>query len=307
MLAAPARLKEKASSLLNRFLLAEVVNLVQTSLSLDEHLHRLIALAATTLDAARGTIFLYDAEHDELFSREAIAGEIEEIRIPRSTGVAGAVFNSGKPAIVDDPYSDPRFNPSIDQKTGFRTESLISVPLRDRGGAVMGIIEVLNKRKEQFDQIDIVLLQAIADQAATALANSRDFDEQRREHLQDRMLFETTEEISIELDLDRLLGKIVKSAAALMNAERATLFVHDPATNELWSRVTTGGKVDEIRIPSTIGIAGASFTTALAITVPDAYSDPRFNPSIDSHTGFQTRSLLCVPIVDRHGGARGDQ
>lgn len=115
VLAAPTKLKKKASDLLNRFLLAEVVNLVQSSLSLDEHLHRLIALAAATLNAERGTIFLYDAEHDELFSRETVATEIEEIRIPRSTGIAGAVFNLAQPAIVHDAYSDSRFNPSASE------------------------------------------------------------------------------------------------------------------------------------------------------------------------------------------------
>jgi len=305
LLAAPTKSAGKASDLLNRFLLAEVVSGVQRSLSLNELLHQLVTLAAATLNAERATIFLYDIEHDELFARVAQAKDIDEIRIPRSSGIAGAVFDSGQSIVAHDPYSDPRFNASVDQRTGFRTESLICAPLRYREGAAIGAIEVLNKHADRFDSVDLVLLQAIADQAASALAYALALDEQRRERLQDQKLFEMTEAITVELDLDRLLTKIVETSADLADAERSTLFVHDSVTDELWSRVAVGGSVDEIRFPSTTGVAGASFTTAKVVSVPEAYSDPRFNPAIDARTGFQTRSLLCVPIIDRRGVATG--
>lgn len=298
-LRSPTRSRRRASALLSRFLLAEVVNSVLISLSLDELLQRLMELAASRLDAERGTIFLHDQANDELFSRIALGSEIAEIRIPRRTGIAGAVFASGEPAIVHDAYADDRFNPTVDGRTGFRTKSLICVPLRDRTDAVIGVVEILNKRSRRFDRIDLVLLQAIADQAATALQHAQAIDQQRREYQQGEKLIELAEAMAVELDLDRLLAKVVDSAVQLLGAERSSLFVHDPIADELWSRATGGEGVDEIRIPSAAGIAGASFTTAKPINVPDAYADPRFDASIDSRTGFRTRNILCVPIVDQ--------
>jgi len=293
----PARSRRKASALLSRFLLAEVVNSVLTALSLDELLERLISLAAARLDAERGTIFLYDGTSDELYSRIALGSEIAEIRIPQRSGIAGAVFQSREPAIVHDAYADPRFNPAVDQRTGFRTKSVICVPLRDAGKAI-GVVEILNKRAHRFDRIDQVLLQAIADQAASALQHAQAFEEQRREFQQGQKLVELAEAMAVELDLDRLLTKIVDSAVQLLGAERSSLFMHDPVTGELWSRAVAGGQVEEIRIASAAGIVGACFTAARPIVVPDAYADPRFDPRIDARTGFRTRSLLCVPIID---------
>ena len=88
----------------------------------------------------------------------------------------------------------------------------------------------------------------------------------------------------------------------LLEGERASLFVHDPASGDLLSRVTAGGSVDEIRIPANLGVAGATFTTGGTINLRDARADARFNPEFDSLTGFTTRSLISAP-VRAQGGA----
>ena len=289
------------SDLLGRFLLAEVVNGALGSLALDELLQRLVALAADTLDAERATIFLLDAVGDELFSRVVQGGEIGEIRIPRRSGIAGAVLASGSSEIVDDAYADSRFNPSVDEHSGYRTHSLVCAPLARQEGDVIGVIEVLNKRQGPFDGADLMLLEAIAQQAVAALAHAQAFAAERHERLQDQQLLKFAEAISVELDLDQLLARIVAASAELLEAERASLFVHDPVKGELWSRVTAGERVAEIRFPDDTGIAGAAFASGASIAVNDAYADPRFNPAIDARTGFVTRSLLAVPVVDPGG------
>ncbi len=297
----PQRSEKRASDLLSRFLLAEVVNRTLGSLSLDELLHRLVALAAETLNAERGTIFLLDAERDELYSRVAQGDGIGEIRIPRTAGIAGVVFASGRSEIVDDAYGDPRFDASVDRYTGYHTRSLVCAPLRRDDGSVIGTFEVLNTRHRKFDGADLLLLEAIASQAAATLDHARAFEHERRERAQDRRLLEMTEAVSVELDLDRLLGKIVAAASELLDAERASLFVHDPEAGELFTRVTSGGAVDEIRIADDAGIAGATFRAPGSITVGDAYADPRFDRLTDIRTGFKTASLLSVPVLDQAG------
>jgi adenylate cyclase len=304
-LAGPARLRARAGDLLSRFLLAEVVNGVLGAASLDALLERLVALASATLDAERGTVFLLDAESDELFARVALGGETAEIRIPRTTGIAGAVFASGRPEIVDDAYADPRFNPSVDRHTGYHTRSLVCTALvRDEGG-IIGTFEVLNKRSGRFDRVDLALLQAIGAQAATALDQARLMEAQQQERSRDMRLQELTRTFATELEFDRLLEAIVDTAPLILDAERATLFIYDPAAGELTSRITAGGQVETIRIPSTVGLAGASFTARQPLNVARASADPRFYPGVDQHSGFHTHDVLCMPIIDKDGTADG--
>jgi hypothetical protein len=91
------------------------------------------------------------------------------------------------------------------------------------------------------------------------------------------------------------------------DAERreATIFLHDPKTGTLFSRVSAGSAISEIRFPSHLGIAGAVFTSGESMNIPYAYADLRFNPSFDRQTGFFTRSILCVPIVNKDGRVIG--
>ena len=292
---------ERSGDLLRRFLLTEVVNGVLRSLSFDDLLGRLLELASTTLAAERSSIFLHDSDTDELFAYVAQGDSLAEIRIPRTTGIAGAVFESGKGAIVPDAYLDPRFNPTVDERTGYRSRNVVCVPLRDGNDRILGVFETLNKREGRFEEADLILLQAIADQVANALGWSRAYKLQSHELSRNLKLLEASEYIAMEIDLDRLLERVAATACELLECERSTIFLHDVETNELWSRVMSGGEVSEIRIPSGAGIAGATFKSRLVIAVDDVRLDGRFDASIDARTGFVTHNLLCVPIVATHG------
>jgi hypothetical protein len=125
--------------------LAEVADTVTQKLSLDHQLPRLIDLIAEALDAERATLFLYDKDSGELFSRVLRGEGVADIRIPPSAGISGAVFTAGVAEIVPDAYSDPRFNQEIDRRTGYRTRNILCVPLRDRDGQPIGVTQVLNK------------------------------------------------------------------------------------------------------------------------------------------------------------------
>ena len=90
-------------------------------------------------------------------------------------------------------------------------------------------------------------------------------------------------------------------ASASVAAERASLFVYDRKTDQLWSRYAAGLHTGEIRIPSHAGIAGTVFTTGGTENIPDVYADTRFDQSVDRATGYRTRSILCMPIVNNAG------
>jgi adenylate cyclase len=105
--------------------------------------------------------------------------------------------------------------------------------------------------------------------------------------------------------LDQVLQALVEMTTTELNAERGSLFLNDPDTNELYSRVAQGNIQREIRILNTSGIAGYVYTSGEALIIADAYADDRFNRSIDEQTGFQTRNILCVPIKTVKGEVIG--
>lgn len=120
-----------------------------------------------------------------------------------------------------------------------------------------------------------------------------------------RTLLDVSTAISTEIDLHPLLSKIVEATTHIVHAQRSSLFLYDEKTQELWSYVAEGIDQQVIRIPSGQGIAGHCFTTGESVTVADAYADPRFNPAIDTATGYATQSILAVPITTRDGRRLG--
>src|SRR5205823_12534557 len=105
------------------------------------------------------------------------------------------------------------------------------------------------------------------------------------------------DELARELELGRLLGRVMGEATRMLDAERSTLFLNDEKTGELFSDI--GDKLEtEIRFPNHVGIAGAVFTSEDSVRIPHAYADLRFNPTFDRQTGYFTRSILCMPIFN---------
>ena len=118
-------------------------------------------------------------------------------------------------------------------------------------------------------------------------------------------MLEVTKELSGEIHLDALLGRLMQSTANLLGAERASVFLFDAKTDELWSRYAMGLEHNEIRFPADSGIAGAVFKSGQPLQVDDAYADPRFNQDVDKATNFKTRNILCIPILTKTGARVG--
>ena len=283
--------------------IADIANRVSDSLSLDVLFPRLMEVVSATLKADRSSLFLYDAESGELYSRVSQGDAMEEIRFPSKLGIAGSVFTTGEAEIITaDAYSNARFNQEIDRHTGYRTRNILCVPIRNKGGEVIGVTQVLNKRAGDFDAEDQRLLEGMSQQAAAALENARLFEKVERQQREEAMLLEVVSSIVSEIRLVPLLAKILAAATQLLDSERGTLFLHDPERDELFSRIADGIDSSEIRFPADAGIAGECFTSGKVINILDAYQDARFNPEIDRRTGYRTSSMLCMPIVAR--GAR---
>ncbi|MGE4527666.1 MAG: GAF domain-containing protein [Rhodospirillaceae bacterium] len=117
----------------------------------------------------------------------------------------------------------------------------------------------------------------------------------------DRLLLRLTHRMAEAEGLDAQLQILLDIATEALGAERGTIFLNDPDTRELYSRVVVGGVTREIRILNGSGLAGHVFTEGVGLIVPDAYADDRFNPDIDRRTGFKTRNVLTAPIRTLRG------
>jgi putative ABC transport system ATP-binding protein len=124
---------------------------------LDRALRAFTRKLGSLMNAERASLFLVDREHDELWltvAQEADSGSTE-LRVPAATGIAGWAAETGQTARVDDAYADPRFNPELDRRTGFRTRSVLCVPLLDARGEVFAVSQLLNRRDGRpFDDTD---------------------------------------------------------------------------------------------------------------------------------------------------------
>jgi len=138
-------------------------------------------------------------------------------------------------------------------------------------------------------------------QAAIALQSTQFVERMKQFRRKEMEFFNVVSDVTAEIDLGTLLRKVMSEATRMLNAERATLFLNDEKTNELFSKVGLGLAAMEIRLPNHLGISGAVFTSRQTVNIPYAYADLRFNPAFDKKTGFFTRSILCVPVINKAG------
>ena len=144
-----------------------------------------IAQAATKLlDCDRASIFIWDRDRHEVVACPALGVEGGSLRIPDNVGIVGQVIHSGDSIRVDDAYADSRFGKAVDKATGYRTQTLLAVPLLDADGKRIGAFEGINKNRGLFDADDEESLTQLGIQAAVALASTREREHLLRSHQQ---------------------------------------------------------------------------------------------------------------------------
>jgi len=148
------------------------------TLTIDQLLRVLMDTAADLTGAEAGSVLLLDISTGDLVFAVATGetgAELSDIHLPSGAGIAGWVANSGKAALVNDVGSDDRHATNIDIKTGFKTESLLAVPMFHED-KVIGVLEAVNKTRGRFEPADLTALSAFAQMASVALNNARKFE-----------------------------------------------------------------------------------------------------------------------------------
>jgi adenylate cyclase len=269
-------------------------------------IQRVVGTASKLMNADRGSLFLLDSANGELWSKVAEGAGVKEIRVKGGTGIVGWVAAHGQPLNIPDAYADQRFNPETDRRTGYKTRAVLCGPVRNLQGQTIGVIQVINKINDGFfSSSDEILFRAFAHQAAIAVENFRLFRELKVNSERMELMLDVATSVSTTLDLPSLIKGIVAKVKAILNCDRASFFVLDRESNELWSMEATGTGLKEIRFPASAGLAGHTARSNAVLNITDAYEDQRFNRSFDQATGYRTRSVLCVPVCDRDGNVAG--
>lgn len=151
----------------------EATKLLNSTLNLSELINIILQLAARLSGADRGTVFLWDRKHNEIWSLVGLGLEEHEIRVSVERGIAGWVARHGDPVRLEDAYADPRFDPTVDCALGYHTRSLLALPIRNKNDEIIGVLELLNKTEGSFSAADQEFLSYLSDHVALALDNAQ--------------------------------------------------------------------------------------------------------------------------------------
>ncbi len=154
-------------------MLIEASKSVNSAIDLDTLLGIIVDVAARSIGADRGTLYLVDRKTDELWSKVAQGDGMVEIRLPMGKGLSGFVARTGEVVNITDAYSDPRFNPEIDKRSGYSTQTVLCMPMRDKEGIIVGVFQLLNKHIGHFGPEDEAFIEALSVHASIALDNAR--------------------------------------------------------------------------------------------------------------------------------------
>ncbi|MBN2498804.1 MAG: GAF domain-containing sensor histidine kinase [Deltaproteobacteria bacterium] len=281
---------------------------------LGELLARVVPRVTELMEADRTTIFLVDPEREEIWSKVAEGDEIQEIRMPLDRGIAGWVARSGKPINIKDAYRDERFNPDVDRVTGYKTHSLLCVPLRGKQGDVLGAVQTLNKRGGHFTVEDEKLLGALGSQISIAIENAQlvlnvlsknielvEAQEALARKVEELdILFRLEVEIASALRAEEILARLLRQAVGVVGCEAGSILLVSEETGELLFTAAVGGREEEVRhmrLPRGAGVVGWVAEHGEAALVNTPSDDPRHLKEIEIELDFPVRSLLAVPLA----------
>ena len=220
----------------------------------------------------RSTVFLHDEEADELWSLVATGMKKRKIRIKADSGIAGWVFQNRKQLIINDPYSDHRFNIEVDQRSGFRTENILCIPIINREDRCIGALQTLNSLSGKFTEDDCEFLKSISDYVAIALENSKLYEDIKD---YSEKLKATIIRIETLTDIKKQLSKFVPISVAEMVEK-------DPNT------------LDSEKVPMEVSILFIDIQNFTRIT--EDYDQILVNDMVEKHF---SKYLECI---HRHGG-----
>lgn len=295
---------------------------VGSTSELEELLTLIVHTTTEVLDAERATLYLLNDE-GRLVSRIKKGSELEEIVLEVGQGIAGHVAATGRPLRVRDAYDDERFDREWDDKSGFRTRSILGVPVLNSHGETIGVLQVLNKkvakgRRPIFTPYDVELLDTLATQAAVSVdkANLIARLKTRNEELAraSERLERSLRDLELLYELETQMGRadtvaelarsVITLTASACNAAAGAL-LHQPSgggDSMLYVvRLDEPDRVRAVAVQPGEGIAARALDQGTLLNIGSAREvrDPR---RVRELLGLRVWSALAAPLVDADEG-----
>ncbi|XP_054826097.1 dual 3',5'-cyclic-AMP and -GMP phosphodiesterase 11A [Eublepharis macularius] len=311
----------------------ELVKDISNDLDLAALSYKILIFVCLMVDADRGSLFLVEGgAKKSLVSKvfDVHAGtpllpcysseDSNEVQVPWGKGIIGYVAQHGETVNIPDAYQDRRFNDEIDKLTGYKTKSLLCMPIRNNEGEIIGVAQAINKTPggAPFSDDDEKVMEMYLPFCGIAISNAQLFAASRKEYDRSRALLEVVNDLFEEqTDLEKIVKKIMHRAQTLLKCERCSVLlledIESPVVKftksfELMSPKCSAdienSLKDSLEKPSSSysdwlvnsSIAELVASTGLPVNISDAYQDPRFDAEADQISGFHIRSVLCVPI-----------
>ncbi|XP_030759716.1 dual 3',5'-cyclic-AMP and -GMP phosphodiesterase 11 isoform X1 [Sitophilus oryzae] len=330
-------------------LIFELVKDICNELEVRSLCHKILQNVSMLLHADRGSLFLVQGERErgggcsphhqngtsgtprsrclvsklfDVCSRSTLM-EMEkkdEIRIPWGTGIVGYVAESGEPVNIPDAYQDDRFNHDIDTLTGYRTKTLLCMPIKDTNGDVIGVAQVINKMGDQpFTKQDEEIFSSYLQFCGIGLRNAHLYEKSQLEIKRNQVLLDLARMIFEEQStIEHVVFRILTHTQSLIQCQRVQILLMHPGSKISFSRVFDFEANDlngedgesrtspfESRFPINIGITGHVATTGETVNIAQADEDPRFDHTVDDGTGFKHKTILCMAIKNSSGDIIG--
>lgn len=280
--------------------------------SLDDLLAYIAAQVTSVLGADRCTIFLLDAVKNEIYSK-LVTGRNEEIRFPGGQGLAGHTIATGELLRIDHPYDDPRFNRTIDDETGYRTQNLVCVPLNNLEGRTTGCFQVVNKLDGAFKNSDVEYLEAFASQAAVAIESTRLYEEKegvirelivaqaelRQKVRQLEIVYDLEKGLSDIVEFDDFVKHIIRRTSDAVSAMSGAILLYDAPTESRTLYSLSPFESNSFRqneFNESEGILSHVMETGAEILENKPGSSPFASRRVEDLTGIKPLNTIVVPL-----------
>jgi GAF domain-containing protein len=271
--------------------------------SLLAAVEKIVTATPLLLECDRASLFIAEPQRDGSVRLTVKASNIMlPIEISVSEGITGLCYRSGEVINIPDVYHDERFNPEVDNRTGYRTRSLLTIPVKDESNRTLAVFQAINKRSSAdnadefiaFDESDEAFALYICDQLGLVLRNIVLMEGMRIANARAQGMVEIVKSIHGKLGVNSILYTLGQKVPALVDATRCIVYLYDRTHEELLS--LSGD--EHIRVSVRESPAGRAALDGKAYVIADPAADPEFTAQARRRPSLRgtPKNMLCVPI-----------
>ena len=259
------------------------------------------------MNADRSTFYIVDEERGELWSIIAQQAEIKEIRLKIGVGIAGYVAKTGEVINIEDAYRDSRFDPTTDKKTGYRTRSILCMPIFEplkeekSRPSIIGVLQVLNKADGVFTKDDEELLASMASQIAIAIINARLYSALEQKVAELNLLFDIERELNQAYTQKELLQIVINKITQTLQVEAAMIVLLNETRDAFTLR--TGKNIDPAVLnaadftPECVWVDQVIQSKQIFVSNSPEQDERLAQSAVLSKLPFRLKHLMSVPLL----------